>query len=83
MARGVKTGGRKKGTPNKMNAALKDLILNALYDVGGQAYLAQQARDNSSAYMSLLGKVLPLQLSGTDPDGNPSEIVIRVIKPDN
>jgi hypothetical protein len=35
----------------------------------------------------LLRKTLPdlqsVQLSGTDPDGNPSEIVIRVIKPDN
>jgi hypothetical protein len=82
MARGVKTGGRKKGTPNKFNATLKDMILNALNDVGGQAYLVKQATVNPAAYMSLLGKVLPMQIAGTDADGNPSEILIRVIKPD-
>jgi hypothetical protein len=75
--------GRPKGSPNKFNATLKDMILNALNDVGGQSYLAQQASMNPSAYMALLGKVLPMQITGADPNGNPSEIVIRVIKPDN
>lgn len=66
MAAGLKTGGRQKGTPNKINAALKDMILGALSDVGGQEYLAIQARENPSAYMTLLGKVLPMQVAGVD-----------------
>lgn len=66
MATGVKTGGRQKGTPNKINAALKDMILGALDDVGGQEYLAAQARENPSAYMTLLGKVLPMQVTGSE-----------------
>jgi hypothetical protein len=52
--------GRKKGTPNKINAALKDMILGALSDAGGQAYLAGQAAANPNAFMALVGRVLPL-----------------------
>ncbi len=38
------------------------MILGALDDVGGRAYLAQQAILNPGPYMSLLGKVLPQQV---------------------
>lgn len=69
MAKGVKTGGRIKGTPNKVTAELKDIILGALDDAGGQRYLAVQARENPSAFMQLVGKVLPMQLKG-DVNGN-------------
>lgn len=75
MAKGQKTGGRQKGTPNKVTAALKDMILGALDDAGGRKYLARQADDNPAAFMTLVGKVLPLQVAG-DPD-NP--IVVPVV----
>ena len=41
-----KTGGREKGTPNKVTKQLKELILGALDGVGGQAYLERQAEEN-------------------------------------
>jgi hypothetical protein len=56
--------GRPKGVPNKATTALKDMILGALGDNGGQAYLAVQARENPTAFLTLLGKVLPLQVAG-------------------
>lgn len=59
-----KTGGRKAGVPNKITADIKALILSALDAVGGQAYLQEQAQKNPVAFMALLGKVLPLQVSG-------------------
>jgi hypothetical protein len=59
-----KTGGRTKGTPNKATKALKDMILGALDGVGGENYLRQQASENPTAFLTLVGKVLPLQLSG-------------------
>lgn len=45
------------------------MVLQSLANVGGTAYLEQQARDNPNAYMSLVGKVLPLQIKegGADP----------------
>lgn len=64
-----KTGGRAKGTPNKITTQLRDMILGALDDVGGQQYLAQQAKLNPGPFMTLLGKVLPTQLTG--PGGGP------------
>jgi hypothetical protein len=59
-----KTGGRKRGTRNKMTRALKDMILHALDDAGGPRYLAEQATKNPAAFLTLLGKVLPLTLAG-------------------
>jgi len=56
--------GRKKGVPNKTTAALKDMILNALDTAGGEQYLATQAEENPTAFLTLVGKVLPLQVAG-------------------
>lgn len=62
MAKGIKTGGRTKGVPNKVNKALKDMILGALDQAGGEEYLLSQAKENPSAFMQLIGKVLPNEL---------------------
>jgi hypothetical protein len=56
--------GRPKGSPNKMTRALKDIILQALDEAGGAAYLKRQADKNPVAFMALLGKVLPMQIAG-------------------
>ena len=64
-----KTGGRVKGTPNKMTTALKDMILGALDELGGQKYLKEQAIANPASFMTLLGKVLPSVIEG--PGGAP------------
>ena len=55
--------GRKPGSQNKVPKALKELILGALDQAGGQAWLAQQADKNPTAFMSLLAKLLPSELS--------------------
>lgn len=63
-----KTGGRKKGTPNKINALLKDDILKAAeaaHPGGRIGYLTQQAQENPTAFLTLLGKVLPMQVEAT------------------
>ena len=56
--------GRKKGVPNKINKELKDMILGALDDTGGQKYLARQAEENPSAFLALVGRVLPMTVQG-------------------
>ena len=61
--------GRPKGSPNKLSQSLKEMILASLDDVGGRAYLARLAIENSSAYSSLLGKVLPTTLAASESDG--------------
>lgn len=59
-----KTGGRKPGTPNKINADLKEMILSALDQAGGAGYLLSQAHENPTAFLTLVGKVLPMTVSG-------------------
>lgn len=40
------------------------MILGALSDAGGQEYLKGQAESNPAAFMTLVGKVLPYQVTG-------------------
>ena len=54
--------GRVKGVPNKVTKELKEMILGALDDAGGQRYLARQAEENPIAFLTLVGKVLPLSV---------------------
>ena len=56
--------GRPKGSLDKGNAALREMILNALDGVGGQDYLERVAESHPQAFVSLLGKVLPTTLDG-------------------
>ena len=67
--KGRKTGGRVKGVPNKVTGTLKDMILQALANAGGVAYLQSQAKDSPTAFLALVCRVLPLQVKdgGDDP----------------
>lgn len=64
--------GRKKGAVNKTTAALKDAILEAAKAVGQDGkgknglvgYLQRVASTDVKAFASLLGKVLPMQITG-------------------
>jgi len=74
--------GRVKGVPNKNTALLKDAILAAATKAGGKdglvGYLFNQATENPQSFLSLLGKVLPMQLTGGE--GGPVEIrIVREI----
>lgn len=69
--------GRVKGSVNKTTALLKDAILKAAEAAGGPPdglvrYLKEQAVKNPGPFMALLGKVLPLQVTG--PDGGPIQV---------
>jgi hypothetical protein len=73
-----KSKGRPKGALNKTTALLKDAILMAAEKAGDGdlvRYLETQARINPGPFMSLLGKVLPLQVTGAD--GGDLKIVIQ------
>ena len=59
--------GRPPGSANVVTRTLREAILAAGEFAGGEegltGYLVMLARDNSSAYASLLGKILPHQLA--------------------
>ena len=72
MAKGVKTGGRVAGTPNRLTGAVKDMVMAALTKTGGVDYLIKQAADNPTAFMTLIGKLVPLEHTGEG--GGPIQI---------
>jgi hypothetical protein len=72
--------GRPPGALNKTTALLKDAILIAATKAGGKGgmagYLEEQAKENPGPFLSLLGKVLPLQVTGE----NGSPLVLQLIE---
>jgi hypothetical protein len=69
--KGQKSGpGRPKGAQNKVSKELKEMILEALDEAGGVDYLVRQAKKkNAAAFMALVGRVLPMTLTGTGDGG--------------
>ena len=64
--------GRKKGVPNKTTALLKDAIIRAAEAVGEDmqgkgkltGYCKFLAKSEPKAFAALLGRVLPMQVTG-------------------
>lgn len=54
--------GRPAGRLNKVNADIKAMIVEALSEVGGVTYLKAQATENPTAFLGLVGKVLPKEV---------------------
>lgn len=73
--------GRPKGVPNKLTADVKGMILAALDKAGGPEYLLRQSDENPVAFMSLVGKVLPMTVAG-DPNEPISITITRRIVSD-
>ena len=81
--------GKPKGTLNKVTKDLKQAILGALEAAGGDegsvGYLKRLAIENSSAFASLLGKVLPTTLAADESSGGvPVKLVFErhIVWPD-
>lgn len=74
--------GRPKGATNKVTKELKDMILEALDGAGGVEYLIGVAHEKPAAFVTLVGKVLPLQVKGTGPNGEHvfQKIIVEVVK---
>ena len=61
-----KTGGREKGTPNKLTTDVRAMILATLDRAGGEDYLLEQATANPRAFLSLVGRLIPTQVTGAE-----------------
>jgi len=75
--------GRPRGSQNKVTVALKEAILQAGENVGGEkgliGYLERLAVENSSAYAGLLAKILPSTLAASDSNRGDVQITFRRI----
>ena len=63
--------GRRPGSANSMSSArLREAVFEALKNQEGGAvgYLSRQAVEEPRAFMALIGKLLPTQITGEDGD---------------
>jgi hypothetical protein len=80
--------GRPKGSVNKTTALLKDAILKAAQTAGGGGedgianYLAERAIDTPGPFLALLGKVLPMQVTGEDGGPVKATFSFKLDRPD-
>lgn len=77
-----KSKGRPKGAANKENKQLREMILSALDQLGNDKWIKEQAESDPKTFISLLAKVLPMQVTGEG--GGPVEgnWTIEVVKPE-
>lgn len=68
-------GGRPKGSPNKVTSELRHMIVEALDNAGGVEYLTRQADENPVAFLGLVGKCLPKDVT-LEADGN---VTIKIL----
>jgi hypothetical protein len=80
-----KRGGRVKGTPNKVTATLKEAVLMAASNAhrdGMVGYLTEQAKKNPTAFMTLLGRVLPTTLASDPTNPMPApQFIVQPVAP--
>ncbi|MDY0012842.1 MAG: hypothetical protein RBS40_08130 [Rhodocyclaceae bacterium] len=62
MAEGRKTGGRKKGTPNKATASVKQALAEAFQGIGGVPSLIKWAQEEPTEFYKLWSKTLPQEI---------------------
>lgn len=55
--------GRPKGVTNKITKEVKEMVAEALNKAGGVDYLVEQAEENPKAFLSLVGRIVPLQVN--------------------
>jgi hypothetical protein len=56
------------------------MILGALNNKGGVDYLMKQADENPTAFLTLVGKVLPMTVAGAGKDGEHlTSVTVRIL----
>lgn len=84
MAKGRKTGGRKKGTPNKATASMRDAWLQAFDALGGADGLTRWAKRSPDRFYALASRLIPPAKPEPDSEpenGIPSRIEIHLVDP--
>lgn len=59
--RGHKTGGRTKGTPNRVSATARDNIILAFDGIGGIPALVEWAKANRADFYRIYARLLPVE----------------------
>lgn len=70
--------GRPKGAIDKGNATIRQMIVQALDGLGGIAYLQETARSHPAAFLSLVGKLMPIEVANPEGESFKTDNVWRL-----
>lgn len=73
-----KSGGRIKGTPNKVTSAFKTAVLNVFNENGGEGWLSRWAMENPTEFFKIAARLIPQEITGKD--GGPIEMQVKKIE---
>ncbi|OUR75983.1 hypothetical protein A9Q83_16610 [Alphaproteobacteria bacterium 46_93_T64] len=73
-----KTGGRKKGSLNRINGNIKKEIQDAFFEAGGKDYLLTLSKTDPRAFLSLVGKVIPTEIKAEIKSSELSVLMERI-----
>ena len=72
----ARTGGRRRGTPNKITTAFKDAVRIVYEDIGGHKAFAEWARENSTEFYRIAARLIPTEIT-TRSDNNLTVVIRR------
>lgn len=83
FVKGEKRPNQGKRGPAKATQELKTMILEALSESGGVEYLVKRANDprTAAAFLGLIGKVLPMQVTGDPNNPVTHSITVSFVTP--
>ena len=61
MAKGKKTGGRKKGGLNKVTSSIKQAVLDTFNELGGTTHMKKWAKKQPTEFYRLAGRLIPTE----------------------
>ena len=81
MALGKKTGGRKKGTPNKVQRTVRESLISVYDRLGGDEAMLAWAAENPEEFYKHWIKMLPTEVKQdvTSSDGTLQPVSIQVV----
>lgn len=81
MAKGVKTGGRVAGTPNKLTKSAREAFALAFGNIGGVAGLTTWAKANRDEFYKLYARLIPVEHVGAGGEGPIATVVKHIYEP--
>lgn len=80
MAKGRKTGGRRKGSVNKTTASVKQALTEAFTQKGGVPALLKWAKANETEFYKLWGRLVPVDVTSDDKPLQPGVVVLPPVE---
>lgn len=79
MTVGKKTGGRQKGTPNKLGGTAKENVACVFVRLGGIQAMVDWAEKNPTQFYGIYAKLLPIDMELSGKEGAPA-VQIHIVK---